>query len=191
MFGWQFQGIARFASSSSQPISHGACDHPKHKLYATRSEIRESFSEDEIKLDLFSIIESLFYDLLSNCSPFVSDEWERQINWRLISTRSRSNFRRIYKVSEDFSNLEHEFTNVSSNKLRKEMKCRRLEKLLTTVMCSSSRGVLFLGSQEINISYQVLLTLSHSMPRASVKAMRSGTVSKQINVNFNSLCLCR
>lgn len=74
MFGWQFQGIARFASSSSQPISHGACDHPKHKLYAARSEIRESFSEDEIKvqLDLFSIIESLFYDLLSNCSPLVS-----------------------------------------------------------------------------------------------------------------------
>lgn len=73
MFGWQFQGIARFASSSSQPISHGACDHPKHKLYAARSEIRESFSEDEIKvqLDLFSIIEALFYDLLSNCSPFV------------------------------------------------------------------------------------------------------------------------
>lgn len=102
MFGWQFQGIARFASSSSQPISHGACDHPKHKLYATRSEIRESFSEDEIKLDLFSIIESLFYDLLSNCSPFVSDEWERQINWRLISTRSRSNFRRTYKVLKIF-----------------------------------------------------------------------------------------
>lgn len=64
MFGWQFQGIARFASSSSQPISHGACDHPKHKLYAARSKIRESFSEVEreikVRLDLFSIIEAFF-----------------------------------------------------------------------------------------------------------------------------------